>query len=57
MARPDLTEAEMRHLERWAQVQSDREKGDNVMRAVAELRLLRERESATRFLSELDQEI
>jgi hypothetical protein len=57
MARPELTESQLRHLEMWARSQADREKGDNVIQVVAELRTLRERESATRFLSEIDQEI
>ena len=59
MSRLDLTDSQLLQLERWAQqsVKIDREEGDRVLRVIAELRRLRDQESATRMLSEIEGEV
>lgn len=55
--RGELTEADLEELIRWARTLEAREKGDHVLRLVAELRRLRDSESATRFLLEIEGEV
>ena len=55
MARTDLTEDEIRELTRWATQQEPR-KAQLVQRLAGEVRQLRERESQTRFLHQLEGE-
>ena len=56
MSRRDLTESQLDALERWARTLSP-EQGDAVQAVVAEVRRLRENESATRFLMTIEGEV
>jgi hypothetical protein len=55
--RLDLTEQQLEGLVRWCRALPDREKADQVLAVVAELRTLRERESNTRMLMEIEGEV
>lgn len=57
MSRLDLNESQLAQLQRWAQIQPDREKGEQIIAVVSEVRTLRERESSTRFLMEIEGEV
>ena len=55
IGRGDLTERELAEVERWARTVDD-EHGRLLYRVLTELRQSREREAATRFLTNLEQE-
>ena len=55
IGRGDLTERELAEVERWARTVDD-EHGRMLYRLLTELRQSREREAATRFLTNLEQE-
>lgn len=57
MPRRDLPESELELLVRWARVTLEPRRRDQVEAVVAELRALRERESNTRFLMEIEGEV
>lgn len=54
--RRDLTESQLEELERWARTQAP-ERAEQIVRVVAELRAMRERESTTRFLMAIEGEV
>lgn len=57
MARTDLSEAQLEGLVRWARGLTETDRGDQVAAVVAEVKRLRENESNTRFLMEIDGEV